>query len=205
MVSTPSPLTSLASRANISPFLPKPNPTLKGPLNLGHLYRYCQLVNAKLADPKFKDKAIYHFCSSHPHKRANSCFLIAAWSVLYQNKTPEEAFRPFRSVSPPFPTWHDATPTVCSFTLTILDTLNGLYKAREHRFFDLEKFNIEEYEYYEQVRPCVPSLLFSSCLSLSLSPSRSLSFSEPVSREPLLTQPCPPHPRLDSHRSRTAT
>ena len=114
-------------------------------------------MNAKLADPKFKDKAIYHFCSSHPHKRANSCFLIAAWSVLYQNKTPEEAFRPFRSVSPPFPTWHDATPTVCSFTLTILDTLNGLYKAREHRFFDLEKFNIEEYEYYEQVRPLPPS------------------------------------------------
>jgi protein-tyrosine phosphatase len=35
--------------------------------------------------------------------------------------------------------------------LTILDTLKGLYKAREYKFFDLAKFDIEEYEHYEQV------------------------------------------------------
>lgn len=140
-------LTALPSTnpRNSPPFHPP------GPLNLGHVYRYCALLNAKLNDSAHKDKIIYHYCSSHPHKRANSCFLICAWSVLYNNKTPEEAFRPFRSVAPPFSTWHDATPGVCPFVLTILDTLCGLAKAREHGFFNLAKFNIEEYEFYEQV------------------------------------------------------
>lgn len=35
--------------------------------------------------------------------------------------------------------------------LTILDTLRGLQKAREHRFFDFNNFNVEEYEHFEQV------------------------------------------------------
>jgi cell division cycle 14 len=39
----------------------------------------------------------------------------------------------------------------CTYNLTILDTLRGLAKARECRFFDFNKFNIEEYEHYEQV------------------------------------------------------
>jgi hypothetical protein len=46
---------------------------------------------------------------------------------------------------------HDATPTICTFNLTVLDTLRGLAKAREHKFFDFENFNLSEYEYYEQV------------------------------------------------------
>jgi protein-tyrosine phosphatase len=32
-----------------------------------------------------------------------------------------------------------------------MDTLRGLHKAREFNFFDFENFNLEEYEYYEQV------------------------------------------------------
>jgi cell division cycle 14 len=32
-----------------------------------------------------------------------------------------------------------------------LDTLRGLQRAREHRFFDFNNFNIEEYEHFEQV------------------------------------------------------
>jgi hypothetical protein len=46
---------------------------------------------------------------------------------------------------------HDATPTICTFNLTVLDTLRGLYKAREHKFFDLDHFDLQEYEHYEQV------------------------------------------------------
>ena len=64
--------------------------------------------------------------------------------MLYLNRTPDEAYRPFRNVHPPFPPWHDATPGTCSFNLTLLDTLRGLYKAVECGFFDFTKFNIEE-------------------------------------------------------------
>ncbi|KAB2822970.1 MAG: hypothetical protein F9K51_07775, partial [Candidatus Dadabacteria bacterium] len=111
-----------------------------GPLNLGHLYRFCQLLNNKLNDPKLKDKVIFYYSHTHAHKRTNAAFLISSWSLLYQNKSPEDAFKPFKNYPAPFPPWHDATPSVCTFNLTILDTLKGLAKAREHRFFDFTRF-----------------------------------------------------------------
>jgi cell division cycle 14 len=76
-----------------------------GPLNLGHVYRYCQVLNTKLNDPKHQDKVIYHFSHTHAHKRTNAAFLICAWFMLYQNKLPEEAFRPFKGYIAPFPPW----------------------------------------------------------------------------------------------------
>lgn len=122
-----------------------------GPLNLGHLMRFCKLLNSKLDDPKLQDKTIVYFSGSHAHKRANSAFLICGWAILYLNKTPEEAYAPFRNIYPPFPPWHDATPTVCHFNLTVLDTLRGLYKAHKLKYFDLDNFDLSEYEHYEQV------------------------------------------------------
>ena len=121
-----------------------------GPLNLGHTYRYCVLMNRKLSDPKLKDKIIYHYSGSHGHRRANAVHLICAWQLLCLGRSPEEAFKPFRKC-PPFPPWHDATPSICSYNLTILDTLRGLAKAVECKFFDLNTFDLEEYEHYEQV------------------------------------------------------
>ncbi len=121
-----------------------------GPLNLAHTYRYCILLNKKLSDPKLKDKVIFHYSGSHGHRRANAVHLICAWQLLCLGRTPEDAFKPFRNC-PPFPPWHDATPSMCSYNLTILDSLRGLAKAVECKFFDLNAFDVEEYEYYEQV------------------------------------------------------
>jgi len=121
-----------------------------GPLNLGHTYRFCLLMNKKLSDPRLKDKKIFFYCGSHGHRRANACHLICCWQIICLGKSPEEAFKPFRGC-PPFPPWHDATPTICNFNLTILDSLRGLRKAMECNFFDLSTFDVEEYEHYEQV------------------------------------------------------
>lgn len=121
-----------------------------GPLNLGMLYRFCVMVNSKLNDPKLKDKEIYYYSGHHAHKRANAMFLMSAWSVLFMRKTPEDAFKPFRSL-PPVPSWHDASPGPCPFQLTIVDTLKGLLKAAQHKFFDFNNFNLAEYEHFEQV------------------------------------------------------
>ena len=61
-----------------------------GPLNLGHLYRFCALLNHKLNDSKLKDKVLYYYSGSHVHKRTNAAYLVSAWSMLYLDKTPEE-------------------------------------------------------------------------------------------------------------------
>ena len=78
-------------------------------------------------DPRLKDKMIYYYSGTHGQRRANAAFLICAWSMLYMGKSADDAFRVFRG-SAPFPPWHDATPTVCTFNLTILDTLRGLQR-----------------------------------------------------------------------------
>ena len=52
------------------------------------------------------------------------------------------------SALPPF---HDASPCACTYDLTVLDCLRGLAKARRYEFFDFANFDVDEYEYYEQV------------------------------------------------------
>jgi cell division cycle 14 len=54
------------------------------------------------------------------------------------------------TVAPIVP-FHDASPCQCTYDLTVLDCLRGMYKALQCNFFNLDDFNVEEYEYFEQV------------------------------------------------------
>lgn len=51
----------------------------------------------------------------------------------------------------PIPPFHDASPCECTYSLTILDCLRGLAKARMYNFFNFDNFDIKEYEWFEQV------------------------------------------------------
>jgi len=121
-----------------------------GPLNLGQLYRFCVILLDILKDPALENKKIFYYSSTQSDKRANAAFLISAFAMIYLNRTPEEAFMPFRS-SPPFPPFHDATPIQCTYNLTIPDCLSGLCEAMKLKYFDFNQFNVEEYEHYERV------------------------------------------------------
>jgi len=120
-----------------------------GPLNLGQLFKFCQLLIGLLKDPALTDRKIVYYSARRKEKRANATFLISAFSMLYLHKTPKEAFYPFRKNSlPPF---HDATPFECTYKLTVLDCLKGLDKAVKMGFLDFDNFQVEEYEFYERV------------------------------------------------------
>lgn len=71
--------------------------------------------------------------------------------MIYQKKSAEDAYRPFVNFYPPFVPFHDATPTACSYNLTILDVLKGMEKALRFGFFDFNDFDADEYEFYEKV------------------------------------------------------
>ncbi|CAM9154142.1 unnamed protein product [Ectocarpus sp. 4 AP-2014] len=122
-----------------------------GPLSLGNLFRFCRTLNFKLANERRLGKAVYVYSGTHAHKRTNAAFLLTAWLLLYGDRTPEQAFAPFQDVFPPFPPFHDASPCVCTFDLFIPHCLKGLQKARHFSFFNLDTFDVEEYEHYEQV------------------------------------------------------
>jgi len=122
-----------------------------GPLSLGCLYRFCQTMSTKLTDKTLSSKRIIYYSGQQMHRRANSIYLLSAYTMLYLGKTPEEAIRPFQSISPVVAPWHDASPTLDSFHLTTLDVLRGIHKACLCNFFSFDAFDLYEYETYEKV------------------------------------------------------
>uniref|UniRef100_A0A667YH05 Cell division cycle 14Ab n=1 Tax=Myripristis murdjan TaxID=586833 RepID=A0A667YH05_9TELE len=123
-----------------------------GPLNLAMLYRYCCKLNKKLKSFTLTRKRIVHYTSFDQRKRANAAVLIGGYAVIYLKKTPEEAYRALISGSnASYLPFRDASFGNCTYSLTVLDCLQGVRKALQHGFFDFETFDVDEYEHYERV------------------------------------------------------
>lgn len=63
-----------------------------GPLNLGCIYKYCEMVNDKLKQYLNK-QSIIHYTSIDAKKKANAAFLIGCYGVLFLNLTPRDAWK----------------------------------------------------------------------------------------------------------------
>ncbi|XP_051980019.1 dual specificity protein phosphatase CDC14AB-like isoform X3 [Xyrauchen texanus] len=123
-----------------------------GPLNLAMLYRYCCKLNKKLKSFTLTRKRIVHYTNFDQRKRANAAVLIGAYAVIYLKKTPEEAYRALISGSnASYLPFRDASFGNCTYNLTVLDCLQGIRKALQHGFLNLETFDVNEYEHYERV------------------------------------------------------
>ena len=144
-----------------------------GPLNLGQLTRFSNRLNEKLR----KFPVVCFYSSAVPAKRANAIFLICAWQMLYLGRSPEQAYKGFSMPAgtkkvegtaktqslPPvsssqgtvtvaaLPPFHDASPCQCTYDLNVFDCLEGMAKAMDHGFYDMETFDVDEYEHFEQV------------------------------------------------------
>lgn len=122
-----------------------------GPLNLGCLYRYCQLLKDKLASDQHKDKKIIHYCNSDGQHRTNSIFLLAGFLVMEMAFSPEDSMKPFRTASPaPLP-YRDASYGVCTYALTLADCMAGLKRAKDLNLINFATFDIQLYQYHERV------------------------------------------------------
>lgn len=120
---------------------------------LGITPRLMGSVKSILSTIQNNNFVVCYYSSIDPEKRANAICLICAWQVLFLDLTPEESFYRFRSHTsafhqaaspsannehnslPPIPPFHDASPGICTFELTVLDVLRGLAKARTYCFF----------------------------------------------------------------------
>lgn len=122
-----------------------------GPLNLAMTYRYAKMLDGKLRDIAMADKRIVHFCSHEPKKRANSALLICAFQLIVHGKSADAAYRPFHGIYPPFLPFRDAICGISTFHLTILDCLKGLEKGMDLQWFDWARFDVESYEFFENV------------------------------------------------------
>jgi cell division cycle 14 len=71
--------------------------------------------------------------------------------VIFENKTPEEAYLPFIG-GPQLIHFRDAAFTICTYNLTVLDCLRGVARAKASNFLDnFANFSIEEYQRDEKI------------------------------------------------------
>lgn len=121
-----------------------------GPLHLGCVYRFTELLDAKLKQFGGKKKIIY-YSSPKSDERANSACLIGCYMILRYNKTGEAAYKPFLGIQPPFTPYRDASYGPSTFNLAMVDVLKGLHRATNLGWFKMETFDLQEYEFYEKV------------------------------------------------------
>ncbi|KAM4551077.1 dual specificity protein phosphatase CDC14AB-like [Odontesthes bonariensis] len=123
-----------------------------GPLNLAMLNRYCCKLNKKLKSFTMSRKKLVHYTSYDQKKRANAAVLIGAYAIIYLKRSPEDTYRMLISGNnTSYLPFRDAAVGECSFSLTVLDCLQGIRKALQHGILDFESFSAEEYEHYERV------------------------------------------------------
>jgi len=122
-----------------------------GPLNLAQTYRFVTELQKLLENPSFNESPIYHYTSLDTANRANAAFLMGAFQVIVLKRSADEAWSHFKDCSPPFVPFRDASYGACTYKCTILDCLRGLEYAIRLGWFDLKKFNLRDYEFYERV------------------------------------------------------
>ncbi|KAG0030050.1 Dual specificity protein phosphatase cdc14a [Podila clonocystis] len=84
---------------------------------------------------------IFRFC----------CLLRERLEMLLHDQTPEQACRPIIDIHPPFTPYRDAGFGPSTYSLSILDCLQGLQKGLDLGLLRLDQFDVKEYEHYESV------------------------------------------------------
>ena len=124
-----------------------------GPCNLAHTYRFCQRVQQLLQQGEEAQKSVYLLVGPHPHKRANAAALMGIYSVIYLDRTPQDAYAPLRCLEP-WTGFRDASCGVPAYLLNVPDVVKGMWRAKQVGFIkwqEGEEFDVDEYEHYEQV------------------------------------------------------
>jgi cell division cycle 14 len=102
--------------------------------------------------PSTKGKKICHWSGTHSFLRANSVYLLVAFQVVKMGRSPTSACAAVASVTPALTPFRDASyNNLCAYKLTVEDCAKGLSQGLLHGWLDLARFNIVEYEHYEQV------------------------------------------------------
>ncbi|XP_065166378.1 dual specificity protein phosphatase CDC14B-like isoform X3 [Atheta coriaria] len=120
-----------------------------GPLNICMLHQYCSKLNKKLNS--LKNKKIVHTTNDDPRNRLNAACLIGCYAIIYLDFTPQQAFDTLcANNKDAFIEFRDASVGE-PYTISLLDCLHGLHKAKNFGFFNFNNFNHLQYEFYERV------------------------------------------------------
>nr|XP_046915531.1 dual specificity protein phosphatase CDC14B-like isoform X1 [Dermatophagoides farinae] len=124
-----------------------------GPLNLAMLYRYCKKINSHLQ----RNKTIIHLTTTNRFKRVNAAYLIGSYCIIYHHLLPDDVMARLKQLSisyvayKTFAAFVDAGFDTSEYYLYLEDCFNAIYKAAITEILNMEKFNLNEYLFYEKV------------------------------------------------------
>jgi len=165
-----------------------------GPLDLGKVFKYVNLLKEKLSEPSLERKKIVHWTTLDAKKRANAAFLMAAFGVIHLNLSPKEALSPLNTTKYPFLNFQDANISNSIYTISLLDCMLALNKAFYFGLVDFNDFNVRSYEYYESMVNGDMTWIV---------PNKLLAFSSPSSDKSVNS--CPPEYYLNYFKSQNVT
>jgi cell division cycle 14 len=121
-----------------------------GPFNISAVYHFC--TDLRCLMESYPTESIVYYTTGNQRQATNCAFLLAAYLVMELNCTADEAWSPFSSIpSSAFTGFRDASYDPTTFTLTILDCLCGLAKARDCGFvcFQDGSFDAAAYDFLD--------------------------------------------------------
>lgn len=121
-----------------------------GPLNLACTYRFCWKLHHLLKEADEQDQCVLFCCSADPKKKCNAAVLLGAYLVLFCGAESDAAYSTL-SMFEPFLAFRDPTCGISTYRLTVLDCTRAILRANRVGWIDFNNFNLEEYEYFEQV------------------------------------------------------
>lgn len=119
-----------------------------GPLNLGQVFAFTALLNAKLealaqVQTQCPEARVRVLASKAPQHQANTACILCSWAVVHLGWSADQAYAPFQHLA--FPSFHDASRLNDSFGLSVLHVLHGLERASQCRLLPFEEVDIEDY------------------------------------------------------------
>ncbi|KAG0087074.1 cell division control protein 14 [Podila epicladia] len=122
-----------------------------GPFDIADIFRFCCLLRERLELARLQGKVLCLYTLPDDKKRANTAFALCCYMMLLHDQTPEQAYRPIINIHPPFTPYRDAGFGPSTFSLSILECLQGLRKGLDLGLLRLDQFDVKEYEHYESV------------------------------------------------------
>ncbi|KAL4484220.1 hypothetical protein ABPG72_003504 [Tetrahymena utriculariae] len=120
-----------------------------GPVCCANIVNFCRVVKSYLfQDQNYKNKPLFFHSSNEKEKQSNAALLISAFQVIVLHQSVDTVWDKIKDLDLlPF---RDASYNeVCSYKCTIFDCLKAIKRAIDLGWYNVETFNIKEYEKLE--------------------------------------------------------
>ena len=118
-----------------------------GPVNLGTVHEFCEILDDEL--DRSSDKQLGMLSFDEGRSLTNSVFLLGAYMIMRRQASPADLEKIIEPIRSKLVSFRDVSPGEQNFHLHLRDCWAGLYKARKHGWVDFGMDGFDRDEYFE--------------------------------------------------------